>query len=653
MVDEFEWPSGEARDYWLPGINKSRVVAANPDFRMRQLRPIERKVRGPQRAEVALQERTALVVAGRQLGPDRIEGDSLKKLAFDAGTKSLSWDVPTGDWLLTTYVLEPTYGLDGGMVDLMNPDAVRKFIEVYHEEFYRRYGEYFGNALAATFADHEGTYGGKLAWTPRLFESFRRIKGYDLEPLLPALTYDIGVKSEKIRCDYQDVISELYTTSFFKQVNDWCRSHKLEYSGHVWEESLFFGPAYQGDFYRILRAMYNPGCDSLVEWGRQSVWLKEVASIADFEGRRMVCENQGVQGGDSYLSPQRMRRVSNCLGAWNVGEFIPHAFDYDLNRINFPPDWFRSQPFLPCFRPYADQMRRISFMNCDSHHVANILLYYPQVSIWGQSAPVYLFEWVPGGVQASTVWSQDVNRTNSSYAQLKLRLSEERLDYKVADDSYLSESRVEGHELLISTSGFRTLVLPPVSTMRRSSAERVGEFYRAGGTVIAHACLPFTSVEAGRHDEWLRTLWKSMFETAPTLESFTLRTHPSGGRAYFVPGSVEDVVGLLARIAERDVEVTSGPADHLYVLHKRKNGVDFYWVVNDTPKPRTNLLRFRATGRPERWNAVTGKREPIFYHTTAPGVSVRLTLQPWDAASLVFDPEGPAQSLELAVNQSG
>jgi hypothetical protein len=144
-----------------------------------------------------------------------------------------------------------------------------------------------------------------------------------------------------------------------------------------------------------------------------------------------------------------------------------------------------------------------------------------------------------------------------------------------------------------------------------------------------------------------------MFETAPTLESFTLRTHPSGGRAYFVPGSVEDVVGLLARIAERDVEVTSGPADHLYVLHKRKNGVDFYWVVNDTPKPRTNLLRFRATGRPERWNAVTGKREPIFYHTTAPGVSVRLTLQPWDAASLVFDPEGPAQSLELAVNQSG
>jgi hypothetical protein len=359
MVDEFEWPSGEARDCWLPGINKSRVVAANPDFRMRQLRPVERKVFGSQRAEITLPGRTSLVVAARQLGPDRLDGASLQKLAFDAGSNSLTWDVPAGDWLLTMYVLEPTYGLDGGSVDLMNPDAVHKFIEVYYEEFYRRYGEYFGNVLAARFADHEGTYGGKLAWTPRLFETFPRMKGYDLEPLLGALTYDVGPKSEKIRCDYQDVISELYTTSFFKQVNEWCRAHKLEYSGHVWEESLFFGPAYQGDFYRILRAMHNPGCDSLVEWGRQSVWLKELSSVADFEGRRVVCENQGVQGADSYLSPEGMRRVSNSLGAWNVGEFIPHAFDYDLNRINFPPDWFRSQPFLPHFRASTEGTRSV------------------------------------------------------------------------------------------------------------------------------------------------------------------------------------------------------------------------------------------------------------------------------------------------------
>jgi hypothetical protein len=646
MVDEFEWPSGEARDYWMPGQNKSRVVAANPDFRMRRLRPMERIVRGPGRVEIDLPEGATVVVSGKHLGADRIEGDSLRVLAIDRGAKSLFWEAPAGESAVIVYVLAPTSTVDGSTVDLMNPEAVGKFIELYYEEFYRRHGKYFGTSLPATFADHEGSYGGKLAWTPRLFETFRRRKGYDLERFLPGLDHDIGARSEKVRCDYLDVVSELYSNSFFKQVNDWCQKHSLEYSGHVWEETLFFGPAYQGDFYRILRSMTNPGCDSLVEWGRQSVWLKEVSSVADFEGRRVICENQGVQGSDSYLSPERMRRVSNCLGAWNVGEFVPHAFDYDLNRINFPPDWFRSQPFLPHFRAYADQMRRVSFMNCNSHHVAEILLYYPQVSVWGQSAPAFRTD-DPSAIMSNSTWSEDAVITNSTYAQLKLRLSETRQDYKIADDSYLSESRVQDGVLLISTSRFRVLVLPPMSTMRRSSAERIAEFYYDGGNVIALGRLPTTSVEDGRDDPALKALWGSLFETEPTLARWTMRSNAKNGRAYFVSSSVEDAVALLAEISDHDVDVVKGPAEHLFVLHKKKDGIDFYWVVNDSSEGRTNLLRFRAGGRPERWDAVSGKREPVFYQTLGSSTLVRLTLGPWGASYIVFDPEGPAQLLEL------
>jgi hypothetical protein len=646
MVDEFEWPSGEARDYWMPGQNKSRVVAANPDFRMRRLHPVEHTVRGPARVEIDLPEGATVVVSGKRLGVDRIEGNSLRVLPIDPGAKSLFWEAPAGEFTVFVYVLDPTSTVDGSTVDLMNPEAVGKFIELYYEEFYRRHGKYFGATMPATFADHEGSYGGKLAWTPRLFETFRRRKGYDLEPFLPGLDHDIGIGSEKVRCDYLDVVSELYSTSFFKQVNDWCQRHGLEYSGHVWEETLFFGPAYQGDFYRILRSMTNPGCDSLVEWGRQSVWLKEVSSVADFEGRRVVCENQGVQGSDSYLSPERMRRVSNCLGAWNVGEFVPHAFDYDLKRINFPPDWFRSQPFLPHFQAYADQMRRVSFMNSNSHHIAGILLYYPQVSVWGQSAPAFRTD-DPVTIMSNSTWSDDAVATNSSYAELKLRLSETRQDYKIADDSYLSESLVQDGALRISTSRFHTLVLPPMSTMRRSSAERIAEFYHSGGSLISLGRLPTTSVENGRNDPVLKALWDSLFDTEPTLARWTMRSNTKNGRAYFVSSSVEDAVALLAEITDHDVDVVKGPAEHLFVLHKKKDGIDFYWVVNDSAEVRTNLLQFRTSGRPERWDAVSGKREPVFYQNRGSSTLVRLTLNPWDASYIVFDSEGPSQLLEL------
>src|SRR5271157_2306209 len=88
MVDEFEWPSGEARDYWMRGINKSRVIAANPEFRIRQLHATESPVQGPQHVSIALPPETAVAVAGRRLGPGRIEGESLRVLPFErhAGT---------------------------------------------------------------------------------------------------------------------------------------------------------------------------------------------------------------------------------------------------------------------------------------------------------------------------------------------------------------------------------------------------------------------------------------------------------------------------------------------------------------------------------------------------------------------------------------
>ncbi|MGH9402702.1 MAG: glycosyl hydrolase, partial [Terriglobia bacterium] len=424
MVDEFEWPSGEARDYWMPGINKSRVVAANPDFHMRRLRADETHVQGPRQIRIVLPNQTAAVVVGRLIGRDTLEGESLKTLPIQNGAKQIEWNAPEGDWIVFAYGVEEAIGQpDHGTVDLMSRDAIAKYIEIYYEEFYRRYGEYFGSTMPATFADHEGDYGAKLPWTPALLGAFRRKAGYSLEAYLPALKYDIGTKTEKVRCDLLDTVSELYSDNFFKQVTDWCQQHKIDHSGHVWEESLFFGPAEQGDFFRILRSLSNPGCDTLVEWGRQSVWLKEDASVADFEGRHVVCENQGVQGEDSYLSPERMRRVSNCLGAWNIGEFIPHAFDYDLSRINYPPDWFRSQPYLPWFRAYADQMRRISFINRESHYVADIALLYPQVSIWGQSAPAFRSEDF-GYLVRNTSWTDDASDTNQQYAQLKLRLSE-------------------------------------------------------------------------------------------------------------------------------------------------------------------------------------------------------------------------------------
>lgn len=645
MVDDFEWPSGEVRDYWLPGINKSHVIEANPEFHSRRMQSTQSTVRGPARWSAPLTEKTVAVAVGKRLGPDRLDGKTLQALDWEKGAKTISWDVPEGEWLIALYDLVPaTPRL--GRVDLMNREAIATFIRLYYEEFYKRYSRYFGNAMPATFADHEGSYGDKLAWTPRLFETFRRKAGYDLVPYLPGLTCDIGPMTEKVRCDLLDTISEMYSESFFKQVGDWCKQHNIQYSGHVWEESMFWGAAYQGDFFRILRSMTVPGCDSLVEWGRDSGYLREVASVAAFEGKHLVCENQGVVGSDSYVSPEVMRRTSNCLGAWDIGEFIPHAFNYDLARVNFPPDWFRSQPFQPWFRAYADQMRRISFINREGQRLADLVVLYPQVSIWGQAA-VAFSEDPAADIIGNSSWSPDAVETNNQYEALKMRLTDARYDFMVADDEYLANSQFEGGRLRINKAEFRVLILPPMSTTRRATALKVRDLYRAGGTVIAHRRVPYASVEEGRDDAELKAVWEEVFDLQPSVEPQVLRKGPNGGRSYFISGSANDLVEVVREVVDPDVEIVEGADDRLFAMHKRHEGVDLYWIVNDKPEARTHMLRFKAKGRPEKWEATTGKRSPLFYQTQEGSTLARLALGPWDAAYVVFDPTGAEQPVAL------
>ena len=120
----------------------------------------------------------------------------------------------------------------------------------------------------------------------------------------------------------------------------------IDRTGHAWEESLQWAAALEGSLFTVERGLNPVGVDSLVEFGRQPLNFKVAQSVADFEGRRFACENQGVQGTDSYLDLEGIRQATNGIGAWGVNLFVPHAFDYDGSRANYPPDWLH-QPYWP------------------------------------------------------------------------------------------------------------------------------------------------------------------------------------------------------------------------------------------------------------------------------------------------------------------
>ena len=648
FVDEYNWPSGEVRNIWMNGNHQSEVLKRNPSFRMKSLAYKEQIVHGPQSVTLPDVPELQAVLVARWLGGGRLERETLSRI--DLQKASIQWNAPEGDWLIMQFYLEPSIGFDGGVVDLMNPEATKAFFDLSYGEYYRRFKSYFGNTIRYSFSDHEGVFGYRIAWTPALYETFQRRTGYDLRGVLPLLVYDGGTASHKAREDYLATVTQLYQDSYWTGITTQAKALGIGRSGHAWEEALQSSAAFQGSLFALERGLDPVGVDSLFDFGRQPLNFKVAQSVADFEGRRFACENQGVQGTDSYLDMQGLRKGTNGIGAWGVNLFIPHAFDYDAARANFPPDWLH-QPYWPYFSRYADYTRRISFMNSEKgRHAANVLLYYPISSVWAQSDPLFSSKTEYQHLIDPPSWKNGTVLINDYYGRIILRLAERQWDFNIADDYYFEGARVEGNELVIGPQRFRAVVLPPISTISPKTLQRLVEFYEAGGTVIAIRELPDAASESDDEFEVVKQGIEKLFGSgsAATAQPFTGNHNSAGGHSFYVTERVETLIDLLDSQVPKDVKVVSGSQDNLFFQHRAQQGHDYYWLVNDSSRPRTLRVLFATSGIPEKWDALNGQRSSPFYVNRQDGTEVLLNFEPWDAYYVVFRPtRGSLQRAEL------
>ncbi len=130
------------------------------------------------------------------------------------------WACPEGTWLLSAYILDTNPGTEAmPAVNYMHRDTVRDFIDITYEEYARRFGAHFGKTIPGVFFDEIHNSGVEIVWVEGFAEAFRELKGYDLIPLLPALSRDIGPGTPKVRCDYYDVYTKLYEEAWFVQIS--------------------------------------------------------------------------------------------------------------------------------------------------------------------------------------------------------------------------------------------------------------------------------------------------------------------------------------------------------------------------------------------------------------------------------------------------
>ncbi|MCX6362152.1 MAG: glycosyl hydrolase [Armatimonadetes bacterium] len=597
--------------------------------------------------------------------PATIRSASLRVIG---GGKPFRWTAPAGsDWRVYAFTLYDHAGVDGGQVNCLDPKLAPAFIQIALEPYARRMAGKMGKGIPGDFIDHEGAYGWRLAWSDALAARYKSRYGADLRALLPLMA-DVDAEGfyPALRWRWYDLVSELYSGQF-AQVTAWHEKRGMYTTAHVWEESLPAQAYAVGDHMRLLRSLTMPGQDCL---GTKAVLVhdfKEVASVAEFGGRRAVTELMGA-GGWGVMTPGFLKQSINACTAWGMGHVIPHAVFAQRKLTGNPwmPDFYESNPMFPWLRVWNDFVRRTSYVNSHCHAVPDVLLYNPLEILWTLADHNLLHAQrnLPGLVWT---WPEDnangrrANAIDRAYSKAMQDLTDARVEFLIGDRHYLGGMQVRGGKLVTGPFAFGAVALPPLEVLPLAVARKLAAFAEAGGRVYALGELPRASAERGVADPEMAALMARL-AAARTFTQCPAEPAATRSRWEYGPGSIVEGSGgfglapLLAAGAPGLTSPVSFEQGGFAMLQRRMNvdGRDLYWLANNTGKAQECRLHLAgARGAAELWDAETGATRLVASRRDATGSRVTLRFGPYEGFWLAFDPKRAAVATERGAGVAG
>lgn len=650
LYDEDKWPSGSAG---------GRVRAADSMANSKKaLRYRIVPVTGPSPIKLPDEKNVTAIIAVQPNTDGSLRAETLIDLTDFPGK---TWEVPPGVWQIWFF----TQHIEQDGVNYLRKQTVRTFMDITHEEYFKRFGNYFGTVIPGMFFDEisAGPHQSDLVWTDDFLPQFQQRKGYNLRKFLPIIFRDAGTGTPKIRCDYYDVYTQLYTESWFKQIGEWCAARGIFLTGHTYEDVNSYMS--QGNYFQTWDPVQIPGTDNedfRYTFPRKIGWFKpkQMSGLAHSTGKKRIMGE--ILGGPGWgVTLEDMRYGVGMLGVYGLNFFIPHLFHYSMETPqamdDWPNSWFYQNPYWKYFRYFADYIRRVSFMGSQGRHVCDIAILFPVTSQWASGITTPRGQLDPGGGAFG-------GKLQDEYLAVQEALITNQWDFDAIDPSIFAKSDIAGTIIRSGDGEYRVLILPPSTTVQYSVLKKLLQFYQAGGSIISVGQLPTDSWEGGKNDpEVLRIMWEIFRVNPQTMKSGYDETMPDVateyvmnslsdfkteqnkndgiiGAAYFTK-KIHTVPEILSQLLEPDIAISQKDAGYFAYLHRRIGEVDFYNVMNTGKKPLSCAVTFKASGRPEIWDPVCGDRKDITNYIKAGKnrTKVKLDMDQWENVLIVFQPQ--------------
>lgn len=529
LYDEDRWPSGAAGGY---------VTEVYPEFRARKLY-----------CEVCEGNQPIPLPTGRLMeawfairGVTEKGGDIQGYRELNEATEPLE----VGESLVVFYdrADEPTPWYNNGTnLDVLNPKAVAKFIEITHERYQKEVGSQFGKTVPGIFTD-EPSFHTIRPWTPGLEKRFLAEKGYRLQAHFPELFWTVnGEVFSVVRYHFMGFVSDLFIQAFVQPIATWCKKHDILMTGHyLMEDDLRSQTVMIGDVMRAYQYMGVPGMDLLMETTAMYRTAKQVSSVAHQVGRhRRITETYGCTGWDFPLAGHK------ALGDWQLALGInfrcQHLAWYSMegmSKRDYPASISFQSPWAGIYKTLEDYYARMgSVLFAEGmRERRDILVLHPIESMWGIK------------VTREKI-SEEERRVEMSFLNVTSTLLAAHLDFDYGSESkFNNRIFVKNGKWNIDNGRYRICVIPEMVTIRPSTVSNLLDFIGGGGHVFTLGEPPQYQGD-GRMSEVHQDIF-SKFETC-TLENLVEKIERVGGRTVSITQAGREAEGVLYMMTQSPI----------------------------------------------------------------------------------------------------
>jgi hypothetical protein len=475
-------------------------------------------------------------------------------------------------------VKRPSAGAEGWVLDHYSLPALQNHLKTVGEPMLRALAK---TPPYAVFSDSLEVYNND--WTDDFLAEFRKRRGYDLVPYLPALAGDIGDKTAAIRHDWGQTLSELADERYLVPARRWAEQH---------------GTRFRSQTYGIPPVTLSSGKLVDLNEGEGSHWRR--FSTSRWASSSSHLYGKPVTSSETWTwlhspvfraTPLDMKAEADLHFIQGINQLIGHGWPYSPPEAGEPGWRFYAAAVFNHHNPWwnvmpdvAAYMQRVSYLMREGQPANDVALHLPTHDAFA----------------SFTLGRASVNQAmeNLLGPNVMPQILDAGYNLDFIDDRAIADRGIT-HPIL---------VLPNVERIPLATLEKINEYARKGGKVIATRRLP--SLAPGLMEA--ETVTPKIREAARSIRLLADETKLGDALHELLPADLAAPAGI-------------------GFIHRKLPFADVYFLANTTNQPLRGTAAFRIQGTQSAWwDAFTGK------FAAAGGSRLELDLAPYESRVVVF-----------------